>query len=293
MGAVIVEDNSLVREDARKSVENTVKSRRYPLSRLRRINSHDSFHEFFLVDALERYRELVSPGGLGRVLGICDKPWEAEIFVKYPFSQIVLSGVTDQSGEVMRRAAGDPRVSYEIQNAEGVRHESGSFDLVYCKEGLHHLARPVQGLYEMLRICRRGVILIEPNETIAGMLLDIFKLASSYETNQKGNIYLRDNYVFRFSPGLLTSVLNSYYLRSGYHLEMRFGWISSRYHLHVNRFARQALCIAGWLSGCMPGSRGNYMTAIILPGKNLPPDPGANPAPGSEPKSAKQLPLSL
>ena len=41
--------------------------------------------------------------------------------------------------------------------------ESGSFELVYCWELLHHLAEPAQALAEMARVASRCVLLCEPN----------------------------------------------------------------------------------------------------------------------------------
>ncbi len=41
--------------------------------------------------------------------------------------------------------------------------ENRSFDYVLAKETLHHMSNPYTGLYEMLRVAGRGVILIEPN----------------------------------------------------------------------------------------------------------------------------------
>jgi ubiquinone/menaquinone biosynthesis C-methylase UbiE len=38
-----------------------------------------------------------------------------------------------------------------------------SFDLVYCWELLHHVARPVDVVREMARVSSRGVLLCEPN----------------------------------------------------------------------------------------------------------------------------------
>jgi hypothetical protein len=119
---------------------NKVQYHRHSYSDLRRIKQHWSFHEFFLVDALERYHELMGPAGFGRVLGVCNKPWEAQVLMRYPFSEIVLSGLVNHSEEVRRASSGDQRVSYQLQNAEALSFESGSFDLVYCKEGLHHLS---------------------------------------------------------------------------------------------------------------------------------------------------------
>jgi ubiquinone/menaquinone biosynthesis C-methylase UbiE len=56
---------------------------------------------------------------------------------------------------------------FSVQNAEALSLPDASFDYVFCKEALHHLPRPWLGLYEMTRVARRAVVLIEPNDTYA------------------------------------------------------------------------------------------------------------------------------
>jgi len=50
------------------------------------------------------------------------------------------------------------------EDAEDLSFEDESFDFVLCKEALHHCARPMVALYELLRVCRTAVVLIEPYE---------------------------------------------------------------------------------------------------------------------------------
>jgi len=52
--------------------------------------------------------------------------------------------------------------NYSKENVESLSYSDGSFDFVLCKETLHHLPRPYIGLYEMLRVSKVGVVLIEP-----------------------------------------------------------------------------------------------------------------------------------
>ena len=52
--------------------------------------------------------------------------------------------------------------NYSRENVEQLSFEDNSFDFVLCKETLHHLPRPLAGLYEMLRVSRVGILLIEP-----------------------------------------------------------------------------------------------------------------------------------
>jgi len=51
-----------------------------------------------------------------------------------------------------------------LANAEALPLAERSFDYVLCKESLHHFPRPYLALYEMLRVARRAVFLVEPND---------------------------------------------------------------------------------------------------------------------------------
>lgn len=53
---------------------------------------------------------------------------------------------------------------YHIVNAENIQFEDNSFDYIFCKESIHHCPRPFLALYEMIRVSRKGVFLIEPLE---------------------------------------------------------------------------------------------------------------------------------
>lgn len=54
--------------------------------------------------------------------------------------------------------------TYSKQNAEALSFEDESFDFVLCKESYHHFPRPHVAVYEMLRVARQGVIIMEPND---------------------------------------------------------------------------------------------------------------------------------
>jgi len=55
---------------------------------------------------------------------------------------------------------------YRVENAEHLSFPDDSFDFVFCKESYHHFPRPMRALYEMLRVAKEAVILIEPNDVI-------------------------------------------------------------------------------------------------------------------------------
>ena len=52
--------------------------------------------------------------------------------------------------------------AYALENAEKLSFANDSFDFAHCKEAYHHFPRPYLALYEMLRVAKHGVVLIEP-----------------------------------------------------------------------------------------------------------------------------------
>jgi ubiquinone/menaquinone biosynthesis C-methylase UbiE len=65
---------------------------------------------------------------------------------------------------------------YSCENAEALSFDDNHFDYTFCKEAYHHFPRPMIALYEMLRVSRKGVFLIEPNDIYvdAGIMARIF-----------------------------------------------------------------------------------------------------------------------
>ena len=53
---------------------------------------------------------------------------------------------------------------FSKQNAENLTFKDNTFDYVLIKESLHHLPRPWLAIYEAFRVCKKGVVLIEPND---------------------------------------------------------------------------------------------------------------------------------
>ena len=51
-------------------------------------------------------------------------------------------------------------------NAESIDLPSNSIDYVLCKEALHHMPRAYLAIYEMLRVAKKGVLFIEPQDQL-------------------------------------------------------------------------------------------------------------------------------
>lgn len=106
---------------------------------------------------------------------------------------------------------------YAIENAEQLSFADGSFDYVFCKEAYHHFPRPYLGVYEMLRVAREAVILVEPHDPISKMpaLLALRNIFDRFDTNalQKywKNRYSFEtvgNYVFKLSEREMDKLAN-------------------------------------------------------------------------------------
>jgi ubiquinone/menaquinone biosynthesis C-methylase UbiE len=72
---------------------------------------------------------------------------------------------TDIGDTLLKEALTAGRISaFRKENAESLSFSDESFDFVLCKESLHHCPRPMAALYELVRVAKQGVVLIEPND---------------------------------------------------------------------------------------------------------------------------------
>lgn len=79
---------------------------------------------------------------------------------------------TDISDTLLQEGARAGYISdYRKQNAEDLTYGDREFDFVLCKESLHHFPQPLRALYEMIRVSKTGVVLIEPTDLKIGATL--------------------------------------------------------------------------------------------------------------------------
>lgn len=97
---------------------------------------------------------------------------------------------------------------FSIENAEKLRYQDQIFDFVLCKESYHHFPRPYLAVYEMLRVAKKGIMLIEPNDPISQMplLLAMVNIMDRLDMNLVEKFWKNrfsfetvGNYVFKLS----------------------------------------------------------------------------------------------
>ncbi|WP_256002541.1 class I SAM-dependent methyltransferase [Pedobacter deserti] len=63
---------------------------------------------------------------------------------------------------------------YRSENAEQLSLADQEVDYVLCKESYHHFPRPYAAMYEMMRVSRKGIVIIEPQDPVSKMPLLLF-----------------------------------------------------------------------------------------------------------------------
>lgn len=96
---------------------------------------------------------------------------------------------------------------YKKENAESLSFANEQFDFVLCKESYHHFPRPMIALYEMLRVAKKGVVLIEPYdrytapnflEVLFTKCFDLVKIIL-HKNNIRHDFEVSGNYVYGIS----------------------------------------------------------------------------------------------
>ena len=84
---------------------------------------------------------------------------------KYILDQGAEALATDISDSLLKEAKDEGYIEhFQKENAESLSFEDSEFDYTFCKESYHHFPRPTIALYEMLRVSKKGILLIEPND---------------------------------------------------------------------------------------------------------------------------------
>lgn len=131
--------------------------------------------------------------------------FEAKYF--YEHNQSVIA--SDISDAFLKEAKAENLIiEYRKENVEHLNFNEDSFDYVSCREAFHHFPRAYLGIYEMIRVAKKGVILIEPIDLLSKLPLvllikNICDLINPYFINKiwknRFSWETVGNYVFKIS----------------------------------------------------------------------------------------------
>jgi SAM-dependent methyltransferase len=118
-------------------------------------------------------------------------------------------------------------------DAEDIALPSGSFDALFAHEVLHHLRSPHRALCEMLRVARKHVIFMEPNDSLIMRMLVAAGLSFPYEllsvqAHQFASGGVRNtnvpNYIYRWTKREVEKTASSYLAETGFAVHATGYW---------------------------------------------------------------------
>jgi ubiquinone/menaquinone biosynthesis C-methylase UbiE len=101
------------------------------------------------------------------------------------------TAVDISSSAVRATQAAFPGIEVLFADIERLPFADDEFDVAFVAATLHHLPRPMVGLYELLRVSQDVTILVEPNDSWLTRLATTLGAAHEYEE--------AGNYVYRLS----------------------------------------------------------------------------------------------
>lgn len=143
---------------------------------------------------------------------------DVEFLLRAGFKDITLSNLASELEDETYANLG-VKVKLLAIDAEQVGLLDGSFDCVFVHEVLHHCRSPHRALCEMLRVARKHVVLLEPNDSLFMRVLtwtgfsfphEIFAVV--YHGYEAGGVRHSciPNFIYRWSPHEVRKAVSSY-----------------------------------------------------------------------------------
>lgn len=127
-------------------------------------------------------------------------------------AKVVASSLSDETLAVAQKNGFIQK--YRIINAENIEEANEAFDYVYCKEAFHHFPRPYLALYEMLRVSKNAVILIEPQEPKARPLNFLKKVIKKiWRKDDNTDFEVTGNFIYRLNVPEVIKIMTALDLR--------------------------------------------------------------------------------
>lgn len=168
------------------------------------------------------------------VLSVCGGDGEEADFLARLGAEVTL---TDLSAAAVKAARiRNPALHCFCMDSESLAFTDRSFDWAIVREGLHHLARPVKGLYELERVSREGFAILEGQDSLIVRLLANLGLAENWDP--------AGGYVYRFSRREIRKIFSSLLTLSQWQIWsgwLPFGSDALKYFPFLRRFLYPAI----------------------------------------------------
>jgi SAM-dependent methyltransferase len=152
-----------------------------------------------------------------QVLILGGSPDDEDVLRCAGFVRILNSNLANDIGRISGDRP-DAGKSFSRIDAEQMELPDESFDVVFAHEVLHHCRSPHRALCEMLRVSRRYVLFLEPNDSMVMSLLVKMRLSFPYELlavidHEYGSGGVRNsqipNFIFRWNKTEVSKTVSS------------------------------------------------------------------------------------
>lgn len=149
------------------------------------------------------------------------------------FRRITLSNLEEETGKLELPTIEGVELKTVTADVEDLRIADGAYDLVLTHAVLHHCRSPHRALLEMLRVSRRHVIFLEPNDSLVMRAFVKLRFSFPYELSAViGNGYrvggvgntCVPNYIYRWSPRDIYQASASFLAEREFGLYIRRYW---------------------------------------------------------------------
>jgi SAM-dependent methyltransferase len=167
---------------------------------------------------------------LGNALIVGGSVEDAQVLHSIGFRRITLSNIHDT---LQLPHIGGAELTATTADVEDMAIADGAYDLVLAHEVLHHCRSPHKALLEMLRVSRKHVIILEPNESLLMRALVNLRfsfpyelpavIANNFEAGGVRNTCI-PNYIYRWNPRDMHQAASSYMPEHPFDLYIRRYW---------------------------------------------------------------------
>jgi ubiquinone/menaquinone biosynthesis C-methylase UbiE len=133
------------------------------------------------------------------VLSVCGGDGEEANYLSRRGARVTVADLSKAALQAAR--VRNPALCCTLMDAESLSFADNSFDWAIVREGLHHLARPIKGLYELERVSREGFAVMEGQDSCVVRLLA--RLGFGENRDPAGG------YIYRFSRREIYKIMSS------------------------------------------------------------------------------------
>ncbi len=193
-----------------------------------------------------------------KVLSVCSGDGPEGEYLYRKGARVMITDISSEAIKAAKRRC--PQLRGRVADAEKLPFEDNSFDLVLVRHGLHHLANPYKGIYEMNRVGKRGFVFIEAQKNFITKILIKLGLAEEYEAS--------GNYVYRFTRAEIKKLMKKLKI-SNYRISTswcyHFDYLTEHVYPHFdNKTSYLIFTTLFYIFNFFFGYFGNSLTVIAL-----------------------------